>query len=152
MKNVYEQQYQMALFIKKFYQGRTIALNDIGAVSYLADIHLLDLWGLASLEPARLRLLKCYDTQQIYNLSERRGAVIAIAYDSWFETDKIGGLPRQWVKIGQWTIPNNVVCGAPTVSLYAVDPSASDELIRNLKEFTTELPADVEQYGKYTEM
>ena len=77
--------------------------------------------------------------------------MIAIAYDSWFETDKIGGLPRQWVKIGQWTISNNVVCGAPTVSLYAVDPSASDELIHNLKEFASELPADVEQYGKYTE-
>jgi hypothetical protein len=33
-QNIYEQQYQMGLFLRRYYEGKTIAVNDIGAVSY----------------------------------------------------------------------------------------------------------------------
>ena len=54
-KNIYEQQYQMGLFIKRYYQGSAVALNDIGAVNFLADVHCLDLWGLGNYEVTQLR-------------------------------------------------------------------------------------------------
>ena len=149
--NIYEQQYQMGTFLKQFYQGKIIAVNDIGAVTYLADIQLIDLLGLGSLEAARLKLQKRYSTQQIYDLTHQRGVGIAIVYDDWFEKNGIGGLPQQWIRTGQWRISNNVVVWGDTVSLYAVDPSVSDELMQNLRKFAKELPADVKQYGKYTE-
>ncbi len=50
--NIYEQQYQMGLFVRRYYQNSTVALNDIGAVNFLADIHCLDLLGLANAEVA----------------------------------------------------------------------------------------------------
>ncbi len=143
--NIYEQQYQMGMFLKRFYQGRTVAVNDIGAVCFLADIRLLDLWGLGSMEPAKLRREKLYITEEIYNLSQQHGVAIAIVYDSFFATD-IGGLPPQWVPLGKWRMPDNVICGDDNVTLYAVDPSARGELKQNLRQFAPELPADVEKY------
>ena len=44
--NIFEQQYQMALFLRQFYQGQVVAANDIGAIDYLADFRLVDLAGL----------------------------------------------------------------------------------------------------------
>ncbi|HUW81246.1 MAG TPA: hypothetical protein VMZ31_00455 [Phycisphaerae bacterium] len=148
-KNIYEQQYQMGLFLRRFYDGRTVAVNDMGAVSYLADIRLLDLWGIGSREPASLRRHNQYNTQRIYDLAKERNAAIAIVYDLWFAGPQIGGLPSQWVKRGEWTISNNVICSDNTVSLYAIDPSASDELTGNLRDFAGELPPDVRQGGEY---
>ncbi len=145
--NIYEQQYQMGLFLAKFYQGETVAVNDIGAVTYLADIRLLDLWGLGSLEPARLRIQKCYKTDSIYNLARKMDTTLSIVYDKWFEKERIGGLPTQWIKVGQWKVlSNNVVLGDDTVSFYAVNPLASDRLIQNLKVFETEMPVDVNTF------
>ena len=34
--NIYEQQYQMGLFVRRYYQNSTVALNDIGAVNFLS--------------------------------------------------------------------------------------------------------------------
>jgi len=147
-KNIYEQQYQMGAFLKQFYQGKTIALNDIGAATYLADIQLVDLIGLGSLEPSKLKLQKQFYTPQIYDLTQQRGTSIAIVYDYWYETS--GGFPQQWVRAGQWSISNNVVCGDNTVSLYAVDSSVKDELVENLRQYAAKLPADVKQSGMYT--
>ena len=52
---VYRQQYQMGLFFGEYYRGETVALNDIGAVSWLAPVKVVDLVGLASPEVADAR-------------------------------------------------------------------------------------------------
>lgn len=145
--NIYQQQYQMGLFVRQFYQGHTIAANDIGAVSYLADIRLLDLWGLGSMEPARRKRAGTYSTAAILQLSREAGATAAVLYDGWFR--RFGGLPEQWIAAGRWTIPNNVVCGGDTVTFYAVDPSAAPELRANLSRFAAALPPPVLQQGAY---
>jgi hypothetical protein len=149
--NIYEQQYQMGLFLKQFYQGSTVMVNDIGAVTYLADIRLLDMWGLGSLEPARLKMQQQYTAQHINVWSQQQGVTIAIVYDRWFERDGFGGIPPQWVQVGQWRIANNVVAGEDTVSLYAAAATMRDDLMKNLRQFATELPGDVAQYGEYVQ-
>ena len=149
--NIYEQQYQMGLFLKQFYQGSTVMVNDIGAVTYLADIQLLDMWGLGSLEPARLKMQQRYTSQQIDVLSQQQGVAIAIVYDRWFEQDGFGGIPPQWAPVGQWRIADNVVAGEDTVSFYAVIPAMGDDLMNNLRQFATALPTDVTQYGEYVQ-
>jgi 4-amino-4-deoxy-L-arabinose transferase-like glycosyltransferase len=147
--NIYEQQYQMGTFLRRFYQGKTVAVNDIGAVSYLADVRLVDLWGLGTLEPARLKLRKRYTAQEIYDLTQQRGVTIAIVYDDWFRLNGISVLPPDWVRVGQWSISNNVACGSDTVSIYGGGPSTVGELMENLRRFAGEAPGDVAQYGMY---
>lgn len=148
--NTYEQQYQMGSFLKQFYHEESIAANDIGAINYLADIKCLDLWGLGSLEVARSKMDGNYDTQEIYYLAKRKKIKIAIVYDHWFE--ECGGIPSQWIKVGEWKITNNVVCGGDTVSFYAVDPEGERKLIENLRIFSSHLPKDVKERGRYSDI
>jgi hypothetical protein len=148
--NIFEQQYQMGIFVRQYYQGSAVALNDIGAVNYLADIHCLDLWGLASLAVTTKRSRGSYHTEDIDILARQAGIRSAIVYDPWY-VGPIGGLPRSWVNVGRWTIPNNVVVGDSTVSFYAVDPSEAPALIEHLRNFRDRLPPDVIQTGRYTQ-
>jgi hypothetical protein len=46
--NIYEQQIQMAQFIKKYYNHDTIAINDIGSISYFTQANIIDFAGLAT--------------------------------------------------------------------------------------------------------
>ncbi|HNX27360.1 MAG TPA: hypothetical protein PKK48_08125, partial [Phycisphaerae bacterium] len=74
---------------------------------------------------------------------------IAIVYDKWFAADNIGGLPWQWIKIGQWQIPDNVIAGDDTVSFYCPEASEVERAVRNLRQFSGTLPADVKQLGRF---
>lgn len=148
--NIFEQQYQMGLFMKTYYQGSAVALNDIGAVDYLADVRCVDLVGLANLEVARKKLRKNYHTADILAVTRESGVRVAVVYDSWFGGE-IGGLPEEWTKVGEWTIPHNIVAADKTVSFYAVNPSEVAPLTQHLRDFSPRLPASVMQSGKYTE-
>jgi len=139
--NIYQQQYQMGLFLGRYYQGRTVCLNDIGAPNYLADIRCIDLWGLSSVPVAQAMLAGSYDTNKMRQVALGGGADIAAVYRHWYED--YGGLPPEWRKVGQWTISNNVVCGGDTVSFYAVKPAEAARLRACLKEFSPRLPRGV---------
>jgi hypothetical protein len=137
----------MALFIKRYYQGSTIGLNDIGAVNFLADVHCLDLYGLGNFEVTQLMRRHEYRTRDILRLSREAGVKVALVYDSWYTP--IGGLPREWVWVGQWVLPDNVVAGGDTVSIYAVDESETAPLMQKLQDFSPLLPKAVKQSGRY---
>ena len=149
--NIYEQQYQMGLFLRQHYPEATVAANDIGAINYLADVRCLDLYGLATSEVANHKRDGRYGKGMIHDLAKSKGAIIALVYDLYFHSGRItvGGVPPQWIKVGQWKIPNNVTCGDDTVSFYALDPSEEDSLIANLGHFASQLPENVRQSGKY---
>lgn len=140
-KNIYEQQFQMGLFLKKYYPGESIAANDIGAINYLADIKCLDLWGLSSMEVAKAKRQGNFDTQFIQNIARKNKVKIAVLYDNWFT--QYSGLPPSWIKVAEWMIKDNIVCGGHTVSFYAVEASEKNQLLSNLKNFSPELPDDV---------
>lgn len=143
--NIYQQQYQMALFIRKYYQGSSVALNDIGAVDELTDIHLLDLWGLASLQVAKARRNNRYGAEEIAGFADHAQVRIAIIYNAWFGAS----VPSTWVRLGTWTIRNNLVAGSDTVSIYAVQRNEVPHLAQCLRDFYRQLPADVIQRGPY---
>ncbi|MCJ7579664.1 MAG: hypothetical protein MUP98_03910 [Candidatus Aminicenantes bacterium] len=142
-KNIYEQQYQMGLFLQRYYRHKNIAANDIGAIHYLSNAQILDLWGLSSMEVALEKRKDSFNTRVIDQITKIHQIKIAILYEHWFKT--YGGLPSEWIKVGEWTIRENVICGGDTVSFYAVDPIEKESLINNLKEFSKELPKDVFQ-------
>ena len=148
-RNIYEQQYQMGTFFRENYPTATIAVNDIGAVSYLSNSHLVDLVGLGSVDILRLRREGNFTTEGIGRTCEAHGVSVAILYDSWFQRDQMHGVPASWIRAGQWRIRDNVICGDDIVSIYAVRPEELNQLLHNLRNFSSSMPAGVEQIGMY---
>lgn len=140
-QDIYSQQYQMAKFLQDYYQGQEVALNDIGVVNYLADVHCLDLWGLADREVLKEKRARTYDSDSMANLARANSVKVAIVYDDWFA--EFGGVPSQWVMAGQWMTPNNIILGSNTVTFYAVDPSEAIRLAENLRTYSPNLPSHV---------
>jgi hypothetical protein len=140
-RNIYEQQYQMALFLERYYRTRGVALNDIGTSSFLSGARILDVYGLASIDVARLKLSRSFGPETLARLADERGVEVAIVFDSWL--GDWGGVPPQWTKVAEWGIRNNIVCGDPVVAFYAVRPAATAELRENLRLFESQLPRGV---------
>ena len=138
-KNIYDQQYQMGLFLRRFYPGAVVAVNDIGAVSYLADVHLLDLYGLASMDVARARRAGTLDHATLTRIAASHGTQVAVVYRSWFSQT----LPPDWLEAGSWRAPEKVVVADRVVTFYAVDVPGRDRLIEELRAFESAMPRDV---------
>ncbi len=147
IKNIYEQQIQMAGFINEYYSGRSIALNDIGAVNFYANIYCTDLIGLGSTEIADAKLGGYFNKQFLSELSKKNNVRIAIIYDEWFDRKNL--IPDEWKPAGKWKIQDNFICGSDEVTFYATSPDAFAELINDLRNFSGRLPADVIQSGDY---
>lgn len=145
MTNIYQMQFQMSRFINKYYNNTTIALNDIGAVNYYCDIKCVDLWGLANKEVADYRRRQMYDSKKVFEINKINNTSIAIIFEAWF--DKYGGIPSDWLMAGKWTIPNNITCGADSLTFYATDSINYVKLTNSLKMFSKELPLQVKQKG-----
>ena len=147
--SIYGQQYQMGRFVRQFYKGKGLILNDICAVSFMGEGNsLLDIAGLSDIEVLRLRRTKGIEPADMRRMSEEHHARIAIVYDSWIKAI-IGGPLPEWVKVGTWTIPNNTVSAGDTVAFYATSPEYVPELQSALQQFSPELPKDVRQEGLY---
>jgi len=144
-KNIYDLQYQMGRFVRDNYQGAAVTAVDIGALNYLADIDCVDLVGLGSLEPFRLRRSGTLGTQGIERLSNRTR--IAMVNEPWVAGQ--GGVPSTWIKVGTWTVPRTVLMER-TVSIFAVGHGEVEELSRHLRDFAPQLPLEVQQAGPYT--
>lgn len=151
---IYSQQYQMGRFVKMHYADEAIILNDIGAVSFLADIYLIDYFGLGTLEVAESRLQNAngmLDRATFNQLIAKYDPPIAIIYVDWFSQYVEGGVPSEWTHVGTWTITDTRVLGNGNVLIYAVKPEAVPELIANLQAMKDLLPRSVYQHGLYIE-
>jgi hypothetical protein len=142
VRNIHEQQVQMARFVSRFYNGETIVANDIGAISYYADIQLVDVVGLANLETGRWWREGSWSTAKVDRLAREQAALLAILYPEWFD---LYPQPLPWVEVGRWRIADNIVCTSDTVAFYALSPAQADEIARNLHAFSSELPQTVQQ-------
>lgn len=162
--NIYQQQYQMGLFLREFYQDTGVAAHDLGAINFLSDVRCLDLWGLASVEVTKKKREGEYDREKISELAKSEGTRIAIVYADWFRpggrlwagvrpeampVPSLSGIPSQWIKVGEWKIQNNVICNRNTVSFYAVEPKEANNLMENLRAFSDRLPESIFQTGLY---
>ncbi len=145
--NVFEQQYQMGLFLKTYYERESVAANDIGAINFLADLKCCDLAGLADLEVFRAIRNGTFGTGFISSVTQQEGVKIAILYRSWF-TGK-SSLPARWIPLGQWSLQENVAVGGDTVTFYAVESDQTDLLRKRLRAFAARLPRGVIQSGDY---
>ena len=139
VKNIYEQQYQMGLFLRGLPAGSTVMANDIGAISYLADVRLIDLYGLATQETARARRENRVDRALLARLAASAPPAAVVVYRSWFAS----AIPPDWIQVGSWRVPEEVVVADRTVTFYATRPADAALLARGLAAFQTRLPETV---------
>ena len=141
-KNIYEQQFQMANFLRKYKNHANIAANDIGAITYFTNVKLLDLVGLGSYEVLKLKKSGNFNNDSVLKLLLNNNIELILVYDHWFP--QISFENSYFKKIGEWKINYNLVTGGSTVSFY----SRNDVIDLNkqiLKEYSEkELPKTVQ--------
>lgn len=134
-RNIYEQQVQSAKFLKKYYNTSKVVANDIGAICYFSDIHLLDIVGLGSSEMIPFNKNKAgFDNRFEDFLTEhcrKNKYELAIVYEEWM----VGYVPEEWKKVTVLTIDENVNAALDHVVIYSIDPKAYERLKDNVKRF-----------------
>jgi hypothetical protein len=143
---IYRQQFQTARFLQSAYPHRTIAVNDVGAVSFFSTVDCLDLFGLATNQVTTLKHLDTpeanLDADAIERLVRERNVPIAVLYEDWFPD-----LPEAWVKVEGWTIPDTkepIILGDRQVIFYATSAAEVVPLRKALTAFHPSLPPEVE--------
>ncbi|WP_312511035.1 hypothetical protein [Chryseobacterium culicis] len=134
--NIYEQQIQSARFLKKYYNTSHIVANDIGAICYYTDIHLLDVIGLGSKEMVDIKVRKTVFDDEVEEFlagyTKENHYQLAIVYEKWFD----GHIPESWKKIADLEVSGkSIVLGDRHVVIYSIDPLSSDALKKNIKDF-----------------
>lgn len=144
MKNIYEQQFQMAGFIHEFYQNGRIAANDIGAITYFNNISLVDVYGLGSVDIVKMKVNGTHDREHLRDYIKNLDVDVIMIYDDWLENK----IPEEWIKVGSWSLSDNVFV-LKTVSFYAPKVEKYQKLKESLKRYSKKLPSDVIQEGIY---
>ncbi|WP_312075251.1 hypothetical protein [Chryseobacterium sp.] len=135
IKNIYEQQVQSAKFLHTYYNDAKVVANDIGAVTYFTDIHLLDIVGLGSVETIPFNGNEVTFDYRFKNFLTKYTAEnkfdVAIVYDHWFN----GQIPDTWKKAAELKIHDNVNAAGSTVSVYSINDKDFDSLQKNIRNF-----------------
>lgn len=139
--DIHNQHLLVARFLDENYPGRGVALNDIGAVSYFADVRIVDLWGVSDQEMARAWHERAVTTALVRERALAGNASVGVLYDSLFL--QVGGLPPEWVAVGRWTLAERVVAAGDAVTFYAMNPDEAPRLRAALEGFAPRLPAGV---------
>ncbi|MCS3867932.1 hypothetical protein J3D55_000848 [Chryseobacterium ginsenosidimutans] len=135
-KNIYEQQIQSAKFLHTYYDTSKVVANDIGAISYFTDIHLLDIVGLGS----KIMIPFTENKKPIDNHFEtflsqytiNNKYDVAIIYDEWFQ----GHVPKNWKKAAVLKIKNPISVSRDKVSVYSINKENLLQLRQNIKKFS----------------
>jgi len=136
--NIYEQQFQMHRFVNDFYRG-SVAVNDLGLVSYRNPNFVLDLGGLAS-EKARILSISDVNADAYRDLVGSSDVHLVIVYDDWFENQ----IPASWIKVASMDLSRKRVSSAESeVQFYATDASTAGKLQPELQSFSKTLPPGV---------
>jgi hypothetical protein len=139
--NTYRQQYQIGRFMDRYYDGRKIAVQDLGYVAYLHDGPVVDINGLGSHEVLDLIDEDRFDKDEMGRLIERED-VQAIAL---FPDQFIFRLPDDWIAAGEWKLGQKKISPLYSrVRFYARNERQAARLDRQLKEFRAELPDGVQ--------
>jgi hypothetical protein len=117
MRNTYLEQYQTALFIRAYYPGAAVIVNDLGAVAYYTQARILDLVALGDIEPLEImRRTGAYTSRDVLTWTARYQPAIAIISLGWGVVVPL--VPSEWIKVAEVEVPPN----RERVGFFAVDP------------------------------
>lgn len=133
-----------AKFVSTYYDYQTIVANDLGAVTFYTHARVLDMYGLGNVEPILFRQKKTgYTDADVFQWTAQQKAKIAILQVEWNEI--YPRLPDKWIKIGEWTLPRNVIFGDKRIGFFALDPKEAQPLADNLREFSSTVPPQIKK-------
>ncbi|MBL7880976.1 MAG: hypothetical protein JNN23_14145, partial [Chryseobacterium gambrini] len=134
-KNIYEQQIQSAKFLHSYYNESKIVANDIGAITYFTNIHLLDMAGLGSKETIVFNENKRQADKQFQGFLTQYTITndydIAIIYEAWLQNH----IPEHWKKVAELKINNPITVARDKVSIYSINKNNLDKLKQHVRNF-----------------
>ncbi len=138
--NIHDQQFQMAALTRYLGEGARVGVNDLGAVSFLSDARVLDLWGLGDNKIARAKVNREFGADVLKTRIEETRTDYVICYPSWFGDDE--KLPAALIPVSSWKLENNLICGSDTVVFYGTSPEAAGKLAAAMAAYRAELEPD----------
>lgn len=141
-KNIYEQQIQFSKFLKKYYDKQPVLVHDIGYLAFTTDVKIYDIAGIATLDVASTKTKKFHFKPGFIEAQQQKyGFTVGVFYDIFAEN----GMPKSWIKAGEWKISHNRVCGLSKINFYAVDSAHYNILQQQLKDFAPFVNKNVQQ-------
>ncbi|MBW8748266.1 MAG: hypothetical protein JF584_12020, partial [Acidobacteria bacterium] len=134
---VYRQQYQMHLFLNRFYTGN-LEVNDLGAMSFQRrpGTYVFDLAGLGSVEAQQQKKM---DPEWMQSIAKKHNIELAVIYENWWP------VPSTWTNLGRICEHRRgfVILGGPCVAVYSINPANNASIQKNLLTFASTLPPGV---------
>jgi hypothetical protein len=134
---VYRQQYQMHLFLNRFYTGN-LEVNDLGAMSFQRrpGTYVFDLAGLGSVEAQQQKKM---DPEWMQSIAKKHDIELAVIYEHWWP------VPSTWTNLGRICEHRRgfVILGGPCVAVYSINPANNASIQKNLLTFASTLPPGV---------
>jgi hypothetical protein len=119
MRSTYLEQYQTAQFIRSYYPGDAVIVNDLGAVTYYTQARILDLVGLGDIEPLEIMRRTAYTSSGVTAWTAPYQPSIAIVSLGWSLVGPL--IPPEWVKVAVVDVPPH----RHRVAFFAVDRKQS---------------------------
>ncbi len=140
--DTYEQRYQAARFLDRFYDDQSIATGELGYISLMHEGPVTDMFGLGDFDVLELR--RSHDQQvppeEWERLARDRGFDVAAIYPMTL----FWGAPDSWVFVGSWAMDRSTVTAFEReFQFWATSPEMVEPLRRQLLEFESELPDGV---------
>jgi hypothetical protein len=143
--DTYQQRYQAARFLERYYDGRPVATGELGYISLYHEGPITDLLALGDHEVlvAKREIRDRDGRRDLWaELAERRGFPVVAMYPSTLPYQ----VPDDWILVGTWTLPRDEFTGFDrSFQFWATIPEEVDPMIEHLEEFESELPDGVEQ-------
>jgi hypothetical protein len=135
--DTYQQRYQAARFLARYYDGRPVATGELGYISLLHRGPLTDMFGVGDHEVLEARKSSGQRPEAAYwaDLARRRGFRVAAVY----RTTMLFDHPDEWTLVGEWTI-NRKTISEPVFQFWATTPDEIGPLTGHLREYDGEMP------------
>lgn len=138
--DTYEQRYQAARFLARYYDDVPVATGELGYISLFHEGPITDLYGLGDHEVlVARRAIRDNEGRTAYwdELVRRRGIAVVAIYPSTLRFE----IPPHWILVGSLTLPRETFTAFDaSFQFWATRPEEVDSLAAHLEEFRPELP------------
>jgi hypothetical protein len=140
--NTYRQRYQMAEFLKRYYNHKAFLTGELGYSTLLHDGDVVDVLGLGTHEVLAQR--KAHGPELSAAFVERLAAAHHVAVAAVYAFNPSFVVPHSWVLVGEWDLHEHLV-SVPDSALqfYAMNQAGVAQLDRDLHAFSSRLPSHV---------